>query len=90
VRFSVRGDEAELTVADEGSGQAPALDGQGVGRVLMTAFARQLRGKMDLSLNDKGGVTARLLFPTPAARVAPNAPSAKSPTRRNRPRAKAF
>jgi two-component sensor histidine kinase len=90
VRFSVRGDEAELTVADEGSGQAPALDGQGVGRVLMTAFARQLRGKMDLSLNDKGGVTARLLFPTPTARAVPNAPPAKSPTRRNRPRAKAF
>jgi hypothetical protein len=33
----------------------------------MTAFARQLRGRADLSRNAKGGITARLIFPTPAA-----------------------
>jgi hypothetical protein len=33
----------------------------------MTAFARQLRGRAELVRNDKGGVTARLLFPTPSA-----------------------
>jgi hypothetical protein len=33
----------------------------------MTAFARQLRGRAELVRNARGGVTARLLFPTPAA-----------------------
>ena len=67
VRFTVDGDEAELTIADEGSGVAPVLTGEGVGRALMTAFARQLRGRMELGPNAQGGVTARLIFPTPAA-----------------------
>jgi two-component sensor histidine kinase len=88
VRFVIRGDEAELSVADEGPGRAPSLDNEGVGRVLMTAFARQLDGRMDLSLNAEGGVTARLLFPTPSA--APDEPraSAKSSPRGNRPAVK--
>jgi two-component sensor histidine kinase len=85
VRFTVRGEEAELSVADEGSGRAPELDGEGVGRVLMSAFARQLRGKMDLSLNAEGGVTARLVFPTPSAPW-----TETPPPERNRPSAKAF
>jgi len=67
VRFTVDGQEAILSVADEGEGDMPEIDGQGVGRVLMNAFARQLRGKMDLSANGEGGVTARLIFPTPSA-----------------------
>jgi two-component sensor histidine kinase len=67
VRFTVNGEEAELVIADEGSGAAPVLTGEGVGRALMTAFARQLRGRMELSPNGEGGVTARLVFPTPAA-----------------------
>jgi hypothetical protein len=33
----------------------------------MTAFARQLRGRAELVRNAAGGVTARLIFPTPAA-----------------------
>jgi two-component sensor histidine kinase len=86
VRFSVHGEQAELLVADEGSGQAPSLDNEGVGRVLMNAFARQLRGKMDLSLNDDGGVTARLVFPTPTASLAT---AARTPGR-NRASAKAL
>ncbi len=85
VRFTVRGDQAELSVADEGSGRTPELGGEGVGRVLMNAFARQLRGKMDLSLNDEGGVTARLVFPTPAT-AWPEEPAPE----RNRTPAKAF
>ena len=32
----------------------------------MAAFARQLRGKTEMSRNTMGGVTARLIFPTPA------------------------
>ena len=90
VRFAVRGDEAELSVADEGAGQAPELGGEGVGRVLMTAFARQLRGKMDIEVNERGGVTTRLLFPTPLAadESAPMPPKAR--IRRNRPASGAF
>ena len=67
VQFTVDGDEAELVIADEGSGDPPVLTGEGVGRALMTAFARQLRGRMELGPNARGGVTARLIFPTPAA-----------------------
>jgi two-component sensor histidine kinase len=71
VRFIVEGDQAELTVADEGSGAPPSLSRGGVGRTLMTAFARQLRGRMELTQNEEGGVTARLTFPTPTIGGAP-------------------
>jgi two-component sensor histidine kinase len=67
VRFTVEGEQAELSIIDEGSGTPPALLGGGVGRTLMTAFARQLRGHMELAANALGGVTASLSFPTPAA-----------------------
>ncbi|HEX7761912.1 MAG TPA: sensor histidine kinase [Caulobacteraceae bacterium] len=70
VVFTVRGDQAELTISDGGAdaeegAPAPAV-GQGVGRTLMTAFARQLRGEVDFTANERGGITTRLLFPTPA------------------------
>jgi two-component sensor histidine kinase len=66
VKFVVEGEQAELSIIDEGSGAPPELEGGGVGRTLMTAFARQLRGRMELSPNALGGVTARLTFPTPS------------------------
>jgi two-component sensor histidine kinase len=65
--FRVRGEEAELEISDDGQAGKDALVSSGVGRTLMTAFARQLRGRAELVRNEKGGVTARLLFPTPAA-----------------------
>ncbi len=65
VRFTVRGDEASLEISDDGSGNAPALVTEGVGRTLMTAFARQLRGQVEIGPNALGGVTARLTFPAP-------------------------
>ena len=34
----------------------------------MTAFARQLRGRAELVRNAEGGVTAKLVFPTPSLR----------------------
>ena len=34
----------------------------------MTAFARQLRGRAELVRNAQGGITARLIFPTPGRR----------------------
>ena len=65
--FSVHGDEAELAISDNGPASENALTSSGVGRVLMNAFARQLRGRAELVRNDEGGVTARLIFPTPVA-----------------------
>ena len=81
VSFTVDGDEAELVIADEGCGVTPALTGEGVGRTLMTAFARQLRGRTELAANNQGGVTVRLIFPTPAAEG--SAPRGRA--KRNRP-----
>lgn len=66
IRFVVVGDEAELSVSDEGHGGPPvALGAAGVGRALMSAFARQLRGRVELGPNSRGGLTARLTFPAP-------------------------
>jgi len=65
--FRVHGEEAELEISDDGEAAEGALASSGVGRTLMTAFARQLRGRAELVRNANGGVTARLLFPTPAA-----------------------
>ena len=70
LNFKVRGDEAELEISDDGQAGEDALAASGVGRTLMTAFARQLRGRAELSRNAKGGITARLIFPTPAAEAA--------------------
>ena len=65
--FRVHGEQAELEISDDGEASEDSLVSSGVGRTLMTAFARQLRGRVELVRNDIGGVTARLLFPTPAA-----------------------
>ena len=67
VTFTVRGEEAELEISDDGKAAEDALVSSGVGRTLMTAFARQLRGRSELVRNAEGGITARLIFPTPAA-----------------------
>jgi two-component sensor histidine kinase len=65
VNFLVRGDEAELEISDDGDAPPDALTTSGVGRTLMTAFGRQLRGRAEVARNEKGGITARLIFPTP-------------------------
>ena len=69
VGFHVRGEEAELSIGDDGPGAAEGLGG-GVGRTLMTAFARQLRGKVSFETREPRGLTVRLTFPTPQA-IAP-------------------
>jgi two-component sensor histidine kinase len=65
VRFKVHGDDAELTITDTGIAGGKSSVGEGVGRTLMTAFARQLRGQVSFVGNEGGGLTARLAFPTP-------------------------
>ena len=63
VRFMLDGTEAVLDIADEGGrGVQPEVT-EGVGRTLMNAFARQLRGRCDVLRNARGGITARLTFP---------------------------
>jgi two-component sensor histidine kinase len=69
VRFTLQGEEGVLEITDEGGrGQPPELT-EGVGRTLMTAFARQLRGRADIAPNARGGVTARLVFPAPEGQL---------------------
>jgi two-component sensor histidine kinase len=65
VRFRVQEGEATLEVQDDGVGADPEAMQGGVGRTLMTAFARQLRGKMAFTPGAGGGVTASLTFPVP-------------------------
>jgi two-component sensor histidine kinase len=79
VSFHVAGDEAWLAIADDGPGGEAALSATGVGRTLMVAFARQLRGRAELVRNEDGGLTARLIFPTPAALPVDVAPAAGNP-----------
>ncbi len=71
VNFKLRGDVAELEISDDGPGPGEAAVSPGMGRTLMTAFARQLRGKVDIHRNESGGVTAHLTFPTPSIGPAP-------------------
>ena len=65
VRFVVEEDTCRLEVEDDGPGtDASTLEG-GVGRTLMTAFARQLRGDLTFGTPPGGGTIARLTFPRP-------------------------
>ena len=70
VNFKVQGDEATLEISDDGNAPEDALSTSGVGRTLMTAFGRQLRGRAEVVRNETGGITARLVFPTPTAEMA--------------------
>ena len=67
VRFKVGPEETTLEVEDDGPGLADASpdEGKGVGRTLMTAFARQLRGRSEVIRARGAGLIARLTFPTP-------------------------
>ncbi len=71
VRFKVEAQESRLSVEDDGrdadrpKDQAEDVEGAGVGRTLMTAFARQLRGHSEIGPRKDGGLFAELVFPTP-------------------------
>ncbi|WP_312406337.1 histidine kinase dimerization/phosphoacceptor domain -containing protein, partial [Brevundimonas sp.] len=76
VRFRVQGDTSVLEVEDNGPG-APAGAEVGVGRTLMSAFAKQLRGETEFVAAPGGGTIARMTFATPEALI-PVDPSDKS------------
>ena len=68
VRFRVQGDTSVLEVEDDGPG-APAGAEVGVGRTLMSAFAKQLRGETEFLPAPTGGTIARMTFATPEALI---------------------
>ena len=73
VRFRVQGDTSVLEVQDDGPGVTDA-QASGVGRTLMNAFAKQLRGEAELVPGSEGGSIARMTFATPEA-VIPDDPA---------------
>jgi two-component sensor histidine kinase len=73
VRFNVLGDKSVLEVQDDGPGVSETFRA-GVGRTLMGAFAKQLRGEAEMVPAPGGGMIARLTFATPEA-VVPTDPA---------------
>jgi two-component sensor histidine kinase len=66
VRFRVMGDISVLEVEDDGPGVSES-ERAGVGRTLMGAFAKQLRGDAEMLPAPGGGAIARMTFATPEA-----------------------
>lgn len=73
VRFRVEGETSVLEVEDDGPGVSETFRA-GVGRTLMGAFAKQLRGEVEMVPAPDGGTIARMTFATPEA-VTPTDPS---------------
>ena len=73
VRFFVRGETSILEVQDDGPGVSETFRA-GVGRTLMGAFAKQLRGSVEMVPAEGGGMIARMTFATPEA-VIPTDPA---------------
>lgn len=68
VRFRVEGEKSVLEVQDNGPGVSET-ERAGVGRTLMGAFAKQLRGEVEMLPAEGGGTIARMTFATPEAIV---------------------
>ena len=66
VRFRVDGQTSVLEVEDDGPGLTPST-ASGVGRTLMAAFAKQLRGETEILAGPLGGALIRMTFVTPGA-----------------------
>lgn len=66
VRFKVDGEVSILEVQDNGPGPSDTMSA-GVGRTLMGAFAKQLRGEAEMVEAEGGGTIARMRFATPEA-----------------------
>ena len=73
VRFKVGLEEVLLEIIDDGDGggDVEAMSASGVGRTLMNAFARQLRGRAEFEPSVGGGFAVRLTFPAPEAAPSP-------------------
>lgn len=67
VRFKVQGEVSRLEVEDDGPGLTVATP-VGVGRTLMGAFAKQLRGDVEVLAAPSGGALVRMTFATPSPR----------------------
>lgn len=76
VRFRVQGEKSVLEVEDDGPGAQAGAE-VGVGRTLMSAFAKQLRGETEFDTPPGGGTIARMTFATPEA-LAPVDPADKA------------
>ncbi|CAN5214424.1 sensor histidine kinase PhyK [soil metagenome] len=85
VRFKVAGDKSTLEVQDDGPGPEADAVKAGVGRTLMGAFAKQLRGEAEIVRGPNGGTIARMVFATPEA-ITPSDPTDVVGTERRRPR----
>ncbi|WP_348637144.1 sensor histidine kinase [Brevundimonas sp. NIBR11] len=85
VRFRVHGDRSTLEVQDDGPGSSDEAVRAGVGRTLMGAFAKQLRGEVELLTAPGGGTIARMVFATPEAVVPINPDDLKPSAEKVRP-----
>ncbi len=85
VRFRVHGDTSTLEVQDDGPGMTEEEARAGVGRTLMGAFAKQLRGEAQLLPAPGGGTIARMTFTTPEAVVPTNPDDLKPSDEKVRP-----
>jgi two-component sensor histidine kinase len=65
VRFRVQGETSVLEVEDDGPGPSDQSLQGGVGRTLMGAFAKQLRGEVEIVAARPRGTIARMTFATP-------------------------
>jgi two-component sensor histidine kinase len=65
VRFQVGQDAVTLEISDDGAVSPGRESGDGVGKTLMSAFARQLRGRMEKLVDADGRNLVRLIFPLP-------------------------
>ena len=65
IGFKVLEAEVQLEIADNGQQDPESEPNEAVGRTLMSAFARQLRGRMEVAPTAEGGVAVRLTFPPP-------------------------
>ncbi len=84
VNFEVTADQITLEISDNGKRATGDQGNEGVGRTLMSAFARQLRGRMEFTLTEGGGAVVRLIFPPPEPpKTDPPPPFQLSTTRRH-------
>jgi len=86
VSFKVKPDEIVLQISDNGKREPSDKGNEGVGKTLMSAFARQLRGRMDFNLTEGGGAVVTLVFPIPEPpKTMPPTPFQLSATRHPSP-----